>query len=244
MIQEDLAKKLKIAVMWHDGVVLPHPPVTRSLKELVKKLQCLPGVEVVEWKPYQRDMAWKITVSSLLKHGMVMPLNHLKASLYFLDGGKQLKELINVSDEPWLPLSTFSIKDNEHVKERTLPDIEELVSRRDKYTYEYNQRKFFPFSFTSFYVNIFSTEFNRYQHRPNRDGDVILCPAAPSVAPVLGTGQDWCCTASGICSITLLLFFPSQRSIWSVMCETRGTYQRAKRMRTIKVFVWAICLRQ
>ena len=40
--------KLKIAVMWHDGLVLPTPPVTRALKETVQKLKGA-GHELVEW---------------------------------------------------------------------------------------------------------------------------------------------------------------------------------------------------
>lgn len=57
-------KKLKVGVMWDDGVVKPHPPVLRAMKELVDKLKVAEGVEVVEWKPYKHDLAWEIIVSS------------------------------------------------------------------------------------------------------------------------------------------------------------------------------------
>ena len=56
-------KKLKVAVLWDDGVVKPHPPVTRALKQIVDKLKSSNNVEVVEWKPFKHDLAWEIIVS-------------------------------------------------------------------------------------------------------------------------------------------------------------------------------------
>ena len=63
--EEDAFKgrKLKVAVLWDDGVVKPHPPVTRALKEVVDKLKGKENVEVVEWKPYKHDLGWEIIVS-------------------------------------------------------------------------------------------------------------------------------------------------------------------------------------
>jgi Asp-tRNA(Asn)/Glu-tRNA(Gln) amidotransferase A subunit family amidase len=58
-------KKLKVAVLWDDGVVKPHPPVTRALKQIVDKLKSSSNVEVLEWKPYKHDLAWEIIVSLL-----------------------------------------------------------------------------------------------------------------------------------------------------------------------------------
>jgi amidase len=42
--------KLKIGVMWHDGIVMPTPPITRALKETVEKLKHA-GHEVIQWEP-------------------------------------------------------------------------------------------------------------------------------------------------------------------------------------------------
>lgn len=56
-------KKLKVAVLWDDGVVKPHPPVTRALQELVDKMKASDEFEVVEWKPYKHDLAWELIVS-------------------------------------------------------------------------------------------------------------------------------------------------------------------------------------
>lgn len=64
--EEDASKgkKLKVAVLWDDGVVKPHPPVLRALNEVVEKLKAKGNVEVVEWKPYKHDLAWEIIVGS------------------------------------------------------------------------------------------------------------------------------------------------------------------------------------
>lgn len=42
--------KLKIAVLWNDGICRPTPPVTRALKETSEKLKNA-GHDVVEWNP-------------------------------------------------------------------------------------------------------------------------------------------------------------------------------------------------
>lgn len=59
--------KLTIGVMWDDGVVKPSPPITRALTEVVEKLKQVPGVEIIEWKPYQHDKAMDILVGLSLK---------------------------------------------------------------------------------------------------------------------------------------------------------------------------------
>lgn len=56
------SKKIKVAILWDDGVVKPHPPVTRALKQVVDKLKTNENIEVVEWKPYKHDLAWEIIV--------------------------------------------------------------------------------------------------------------------------------------------------------------------------------------
>lgn len=56
------SKKLKIGILWDDGIVKPHPPISRALKSVVERLECVDGVEIVEWKPYNHDLAWDIIV--------------------------------------------------------------------------------------------------------------------------------------------------------------------------------------
>ena len=54
--------RLKIAVMWNDGVVLPTPPVNRALKETVKKLR-VAGHEIIDWNSNLHGQAVNILVS-------------------------------------------------------------------------------------------------------------------------------------------------------------------------------------
>lgn len=61
-------KKLKVAVLWDDSVVRPHPPVTRALKQVVDKLKGNPNIEIVEWKPYKHDLAWELIVRPYSSH--------------------------------------------------------------------------------------------------------------------------------------------------------------------------------
>lgn len=58
-------KRLKIAVMWDDGVVIPHPSITRALTMMVDRLKAIDNVEVVEWKPHRHAYAWEIIVGTL-----------------------------------------------------------------------------------------------------------------------------------------------------------------------------------
>jgi amidase len=54
--------KLKVAILWDDGVVKPHPPIIRALKGIVEGLKGTEGVEIVDWVPYKHDLAWEIIV--------------------------------------------------------------------------------------------------------------------------------------------------------------------------------------
>ena len=60
--QVEKKPRLKLAVMWHDGCVLPTPPVTRALKETVKKLEAA-GHEIVQWEPDGHRQLIEILVS-------------------------------------------------------------------------------------------------------------------------------------------------------------------------------------
>lgn len=56
------SRKLKIGILWSDGVVKPHPPIFRALREVSEKLGRLDGIELVGWEPYKHDLAWEIIV--------------------------------------------------------------------------------------------------------------------------------------------------------------------------------------
>ncbi len=155
-------KRLKVGVIWDDGVVKPHPPIARALKEVVEKLKTVPDIEVIDWKPYRHDLAWEII-----------------ASLYFADGGKEEKEAMAASGEPWRPLSHFIITENKHCKELTVPEVWHWTAQRDTYRMEYAQL----------------WNETAVDGDPDTAVDVILCPVGPGAAPPLNHARYWGYTA-------------------------------------------------
>ncbi|OCK79572.1 putative glutamyl-tRNA amidotransferase subunit A [Lepidopterella palustris CBS 459.81] len=115
-------KKLKVAVLWDDGVVKPHPPILRALRAVVDKLKDVDGVEVAEWTPYQHDYAWTII-----------------SSLYFCDGGREESAAIAASNEPWRPLSRFILTDNPLVKPLSVREVWDWTLKREEYRAAYSQ---------------------------------------------------------------------------------------------------------
>lgn len=81
----DLPQKLKIAVMWDDGMALPTPPVTRALTIVVEKLKAA-GHEVTEWSSEDQLAGQK-----------------LLDRMFLADGGKSIRKEIEKSGEPWRP---------------------------------------------------------------------------------------------------------------------------------------------
>lgn len=72
--------------MKHDGVVTPHPPITRTLNETISKLMAA-GHEIVEWEPS-------------LHRELLNTLN----KLYFLDGGQECYDVMKLGQEPACPM--------------------------------------------------------------------------------------------------------------------------------------------
>ena len=111
---------IKVAVMWNDSVVQPHPPVTRALTQVVDRLKSVQDIQVVDWKPYKHDEAWDIV-----------------SHLYFGDGAKEEIEALEASGEPWRPLSEFIIKENPNVQELSVPELWHWTGRREAYRTAY-----------------------------------------------------------------------------------------------------------
>lgn len=111
-------RPLKIAVMWHDGVVRPHPPTTRGLKLVVDACKAA-GHNIVDWVPLDHAKGWSIT-----------------SRLYWPDGGKRVLDLINSTGEPVLPLTQWVI-DQPGVKELNMHEYWELIAERDDYRVAY-----------------------------------------------------------------------------------------------------------
>lgn len=159
-------KRLKVGVLLNDGVVKPHPPVTRALTEVVEKLKKISGVEIVDWKPYKHDEAWEII-----------------ASLYFCDGAKEEIEAIDESGEPWRPLSNFIIKDNPYVKHHDIDALWEWTQKREMYRRAYAK-----------VWNETATGIARNGDLEGVV-DVVLCPVGPGAAPPLDHARYWGYTA-------------------------------------------------
>jgi amidase len=100
-------KPLKVAVQWWDGIVQPHPPMTRALREVAEACRKA-GMEVVDWKCEDLDhqKGWDII-----------------SALYWPDGGKEVLDLIKESGEPILPLTKFIIHEQPTVKELTQHEL-------------------------------------------------------------------------------------------------------------------------
>lgn len=79
--------RLKIAYIVDDGVVAPHPPIQRAVRDVVRKLrQC--GHEVVEWEfaSSHRAAYYDLWVKAVLA-----------------DGGQRCADLCKLVDEPLIP---------------------------------------------------------------------------------------------------------------------------------------------
>lgn len=77
--------RLKIAVLWHDGMVMPTPPVARALRAAVAKLRAA-GHEVVDWDP--RDQAQGL---------------RLLGRMFVADGGESIRRVLDRTGEPFRP---------------------------------------------------------------------------------------------------------------------------------------------
>ncbi|KAH7394422.1 amidase signature domain-containing protein [Pyrenochaeta sp. MPI-SDFR-AT-0127] len=77
--------RLKIAVLWDDGICSPTPPVKRALQETAEKLKKA-GHEVIDWDP-------KLHVTALT----------LLGKLFVADGGKSVEALLGPTGEPYRP---------------------------------------------------------------------------------------------------------------------------------------------
>lgn len=79
----ELPQKLRIGVMWHDGVVQPTAPVTRALKHTVTKLKAA-GHEIVEWDNFDQAEGAR-----------------LLQRMFVADGGLTIKSQLDPTGEPW-----------------------------------------------------------------------------------------------------------------------------------------------
>jgi amidase len=110
-------KKFTVGIMRDDGIVKPHPPMTRALEHAAVKLKAA-GINVVEWEPVDHAHGWEI----------VQPL-------YFPDGGACQKAILEESGEPLLPLTQWALS---YGKVMTVPENWEFNVLRENYRAKYH----------------------------------------------------------------------------------------------------------
>ncbi|ANB14064.1 Amd2p [Sugiyamaella lignohabitans] len=118
-------KKIKIAILDNDGIVTPHPPVQRAMKEVIAKLEAakIDGLEIelVRWQPYRHDKAWEII-----------------SSLYFEDGAQEQREILKAGGEKELPLTSWIFSQNVPEKPYSIAELWAKAIERDEYRSAYN----------------------------------------------------------------------------------------------------------
>lgn len=131
--------KLKVAVIYDDGVCKPTPPILRGLKYSVEKLK-KSGVEVVEWEP--------IAVGDLIS---------AIGSMYNADGDKGQENLLAASGEPVVPLTKFALAMGCGDKGVSTCEYQKLAGIRDKYRNIYQDKmnsEKIDFILSPTYVNV------------------------------------------------------------------------------------------
>ncbi|WVQ75596.1 hypothetical protein IAR50_005224 [Cryptococcus sp. DSM 104548] len=144
-------KKPRVGIMWDDGVVVPQPPVRRAMGEAKSKLEYA-GFEVVDFQAFRAKEAWELI-----------------SSLYFTDGGDNIRALANESGEPLLPFTEWIISQN--TERRTVEQVFNLVKTREAFRLAWNK------------------------HFQSSNIDVILSPVCYGSAQRLGTTKYWSYTA-------------------------------------------------
>lgn len=161
-IQPTESRPLRIGIMWHDGVVMPHPPITRALKEFSHKVKSIPNVCVSDFSPYKHDEAWAIV-----------------SSLYYTDGGEADLQAMADSGEPLLPLTEWMIKQNPGVKKLDRGELEYWLEEREEYRLEYAEH----WNKTG----VWNDDLESWDGVI----DAVICPVAPGVATRHGTAKYW-----------------------------------------------------
>ncbi|KZF19859.1 amidase [Xylona heveae TC161] len=111
---------LAFGVLRSDGIVLPHPPITRAIDETVAKLKAH-GHEVIEWEPPSHKEAFEIIWS-----------------LFVMDGGNDIHSSIGSSGEPVVPqIANIYGSSPGHLTPKTVNESWSYALRRNAYQTAY-----------------------------------------------------------------------------------------------------------
>ncbi|KAL2818241.1 amidase signature domain-containing protein [Aspergillus cavernicola] len=93
----DAPVNLTIGILKDDGVVRPHPPITRAIKIAEEKLLAA-GVNVVQWEPFEHKEIYE-----------------LGNAFFGADGFRHAREALAASGEPVLPLTEVAFSWGEEI---------------------------------------------------------------------------------------------------------------------------------
>jgi amidase len=112
----ELPSRLKVAIMWDDGMTRPTPPIMRAMKETRAKLEAA-GHEVVDWDATGHEEAF----TTLL-------------SLLGVDGAESIRRPLEHVGEPWLPqLQIFR-----ELKVQSALEVWQLQNKRSVFQAQYH----------------------------------------------------------------------------------------------------------
>lgn len=116
--QVELPSKLRIGVMWNDGMVEPTPPITRALRQTVEKLRAS-GIEVVDWEPTDMKQALQLI-----------------GRFFSADNGQSIRAELGRSGEPYLKEMVI----HENSKENTIVDMWKVQAERNAFQNSHLER--------------------------------------------------------------------------------------------------------
>jgi amidase len=171
---------LRIGVLWHDDEVLPHPPITRALKELIARVransQLAERVEFVNFPAHRHAYGWS-----------------LLSKLYYSDGGAADRATAALSGEPLSPLLEWLLNEPE-VKRLTRSQLELALEDREAFREEYAHH------WNAVGIKDEEEKEEQDQTLPIFEPykckvDVLICPVAPYIASPHGKAKYWSYTS-------------------------------------------------
>ncbi|ODV86289.1 hypothetical protein CANARDRAFT_22193 [[Candida] arabinofermentans NRRL YB-2248] len=119
-VEKPEPKSITVAIMYDDGLVKPHPPITRGLEYTAKKLEEA-GVNVIKFEPLETKKAYDVV------HEM-----------YSCDGNVAQKNMLKPSGEPMLPLTKWALSMGKGDVKYSITENKELNYQRDVLRKLYN----------------------------------------------------------------------------------------------------------